>query len=99
MILHGVVSARTRRSLFVSRIKTAFGFSSTGAEVAAGIDRTGRNVIVTGASSGIGLETARALAHTGAEITLAVRDLAAGERAAESIASSTGNKALHVARL
>ena len=36
--------------------------------------------MVTGASSGIGIETARALAGTGAEVTLAVRDTAAGER-------------------
>jgi NAD(P)-dependent dehydrogenase (short-subunit alcohol dehydrogenase family) len=83
----------------VSLIKTPFGFSSTAAEVAAGIDLAGRSAIVTGASSGIGFETARALARTGAEITLAVRDIAAGERAAEAIAGSIGNSALRVARL
>jgi NAD(P)-dependent dehydrogenase (short-subunit alcohol dehydrogenase family) len=83
----------------VTLIKTPFGFSSTAAEVVAGIDLAGRSAIVTGASSGIGLETAKALAHTGAEITLAVRDIAAGERAAEAIAASTGNSALHVTRL
>jgi NAD(P)-dependent dehydrogenase (short-subunit alcohol dehydrogenase family) len=83
----------------VTLLKTPFGFSSTAAQVAAGVDLAGRKAIVTGASSGIGLETARALARTGAEITLAVRDIAAGERAAEAIAASTGNKALHVARL
>jgi NAD(P)-dependent dehydrogenase (short-subunit alcohol dehydrogenase family) len=83
----------------VSLIKTPFGFSSTAAEVAAGIDLAGRRAIVTGASSGIGFETARVLAGTGAEVTLAVRDVATGERAAQAIAASTGHKALHVAPL
>lgn len=83
----------------MSLIRTPFGFSSTAAEVAAGIDLAGRRAIVTGASSGIGFETARALAAIGAEITLAVRDVAAGERAAQAITASTGNKALRAASL
>jgi NAD(P)-dependent dehydrogenase (short-subunit alcohol dehydrogenase family) len=41
---------------------------------------------VTGASSGIGVETARALASTGAEVTLAVRNVEAGEKVADGIA-------------
>jgi NAD(P)-dependent dehydrogenase (short-subunit alcohol dehydrogenase family) len=80
-------------------IKTPFGFASTASEVAAGIDLTGRRAVVTGASSGLGLETARALAAAGAEVTLAVRDTAAGERAAKEIGASTGNTSLHVAPL
>ncbi|MDT5151459.1 MAG: hypothetical protein QOI01_3192 [Mycobacterium sp.] len=83
----------------MSAIKTRFGFSSTAGEVAASIDLSGRRVVVTGAASGIGIETARALAGTGAEITLAVRNTAAGERTAKDIADSTGNHALHVAAL
>ena len=83
----------------MSLIKTSFGFSSTAAEVAAGIDLAGQRAIVTGAASGIGFETARALARSGAEITLAVRDIAAGERAAQAIAANTRNTALHVAPL
>ncbi|GAA1669489.1 SDR family NAD(P)-dependent oxidoreductase [Kribbella yunnanensis] len=77
-------------------IKTPFGFSSTAAEVAAGIDLSGRRAVVTGAASGLGIETARALAGTGAEVTLAVRDLEAGERVAKDIRVTTGNTALHV---
>ncbi|GLY77049.1 oxidoreductase [Actinoallomurus iriomotensis] len=80
-------------------IRTPFGFADTAAEVAAGIDLTGRRAVVTGASSGLGVETARALAATGAEVTLAVRDIAAGERAAKDIADSTGRTAPHVAPL
>jgi hypothetical protein len=45
-----------------SRITTPFGAQSTAAEVVAGIDITGRRAVVTGGASGIGVETARALA-------------------------------------
>ncbi|MDX3263420.1 SDR family NAD(P)-dependent oxidoreductase [Streptomyces sp. NPDC093228] len=83
----------------MSAITTPFGFSSTAAEVAEGIDLTGRRVVVTGASSGIGAETARALAGTGAEVTLAVRDTTAGERVAKEITSTTGNQEVHAAHL
>ena len=82
-----------------TRITTPFGAESTAAEVIAGIDLTGRRAIVTGGSSGIGVETARALAGAGAEVTLAVRDTDAGERTAAAIAASTGNDAVHVGRL
>ncbi len=80
-------------------ITTRFGFDSTAAEVIAGIDLSGRRAIVTGASSGIGIETARALADAGAEVTLAVRDPAAGDRSAANIAITTYNTAVHVRRL
>jgi NAD(P)-dependent dehydrogenase (short-subunit alcohol dehydrogenase family) len=66
-------------------ITTPFGFESTAAEVIAGVDLSGRRAIVTGAASGIGVETARALADAGAEVTLAVRDTTAGARVAEEI--------------
>jgi NAD(P)-dependent dehydrogenase (short-subunit alcohol dehydrogenase family) len=54
---------------------------------------------VTGASSGIGVETARALAGAGADVTLAVRNTDAGERTAADITATTGNTAVHVGRL
>jgi NAD(P)-dependent dehydrogenase (short-subunit alcohol dehydrogenase family) len=69
----------------MSLIETPFGFAGTAIEVVEGIDLTGKRAVVTGASSGIGVETARALATTGAEVTLAVRDTAAGERVAKEI--------------
>jgi NAD(P)-dependent dehydrogenase (short-subunit alcohol dehydrogenase family) len=75
-------------------ITTPFGFDSTAAEVIAGVDLSGKRAIVTGASSGIGVETARALADAGAEVTLAVRDTAAGERVAEQIGGRVGVAAL-----
>jgi NAD(P)-dependent dehydrogenase (short-subunit alcohol dehydrogenase family) len=82
-----------------STIRTPFGFESTAAEVVAGIDLHGKRAIVTGGASGIGVETARALASAGAAVTLAVRDIAAGERVAADIARTTGNDHVRVAQL
>lgn len=72
-----------------TRITTPFTVDSTAADVMAGVSLTGRRAIVTGGSSGIGVETARAMAAAGAEVTLAVRDLAAGRSAAEDIITRT----------
>lgn len=80
-------------------LSTPFGFSSTAAEVVEGIDLSGRRAIVTGAASGIGVETARALAGAGAEVTLAVRDTDAGARAAADIAGSERGARVEVAAL
>ncbi|GAA2397590.1 oxidoreductase [Catellatospora methionotrophica] len=82
-----------------TRITTPFSATSTAAEVVQGVDLTGRRAVVTGGASGIGVETARALAGAGAEVTLAVRDTAAGDRTAADVTATTGNKAVHVARL
>jgi NAD(P)-dependent dehydrogenase (short-subunit alcohol dehydrogenase family) len=79
-------------------IRTRFGFDSTAAEVIDGIDLSGRRAIVTGGSSGIGVETARALAGAGAEVTLAVRNTDAGEQTAADITATTGNP-VHVGLL
>jgi NAD(P)-dependent dehydrogenase (short-subunit alcohol dehydrogenase family) len=59
----------------------------------------GRRFVVTGASAGLGLETARALAALGAEVVLAVRNPAKGEAAAEQVRASTGSKTVEVRRL
>ena len=83
----------------MTTITTRYGHDTTAEEVARGIDLTGCRIIVTGAASGIGVETARALAGTGAEVTLAVRDLAAGERTSGEITETTGNSEVHVAHL
>jgi NAD(P)-dependent dehydrogenase (short-subunit alcohol dehydrogenase family) len=77
-------------------ISTPFDRESTAAEVLHGVDLAGRRALVTGGASGIGVETVRALAGAGAEVTLAVRDLAAGERTAADIVATTGNKHIHV---
>jgi len=75
---------------------TPFGFESTAAQVLEGVDLSGRRAIVTGASSGIGVETARALAVAGAEVTLAVRDVEAGHRVAAQIGDAIGDAQLQV---
>jgi NAD(P)-dependent dehydrogenase (short-subunit alcohol dehydrogenase family) len=64
-----------------------YGPTATAAQTVANVDLRGRRVVVTGASSGIGVETARALASTGAEVTLAVRNLEAGRKVAGGIAA------------
>mgnify|MGYP003632903747 FL=1 len=58
-----------------------FGKTSTTEDVLYGVDLTGKRVLVTGVSSGLGVETARALAAHGAEVVGAARDLAKAEGA------------------
>jgi NAD(P)-dependent dehydrogenase (short-subunit alcohol dehydrogenase family) len=82
-----------------STIRTPYGFATTADEVLAGVQLSGRSALVTGGASGIGLETARSLARAGATVTLAVRDLAAGQRAAANIVATTGNDDVRVAEL
>uniref|UniRef100_UPI00292EA833 SDR family NAD(P)-dependent oxidoreductase n=2 Tax=Microbacteriaceae TaxID=85023 RepID=UPI00292EA833 len=48
-------------------------------------DQTGRRIVVTGANSGTGKETAKRLAGAGASVVLAVRTTAKGEDAATEI--------------
>src|SRR6185312_9364880 len=80
-----------------------YGPETTATEIVAGLDLTGRRAVVTGGASGIGRETARALALAGAEVTLAVRDTAAGEEAAADITGTVGGPGaggrVHVAAL
>ena len=83
----------------MSRITTPFSFHSTASEIIEGIDLTGRRAIVTGGASGIGIETARALAGAGASVTLAVRRPEAAEAVAAELRQSTGNDAIDIAAL
>jgi len=78
-------------------ITTRFDAHSTADQVVEGVDLHGRTAVVTGGASGIGVETARSLARAGAAVTLAVRDTAAGDRAAEDIVGTTGNDSVEVA--
>jgi NAD(P)-dependent dehydrogenase (short-subunit alcohol dehydrogenase family) len=80
-------------------VRTPFSADTTAAEVVAEIDLSGSRVIVTGGASGIGVETARALAAAGAEVTLAVRNTDAGQRVASEIVATTGNSRVVVAPL
>ncbi len=82
-----------------ARITTPFGAHTTAAEVIDGIDLSGRSAIVTGGASGIGVETARALASAGADVVLAVRDLEAGERTVADIEAANPEARVSVAHL
>jgi NAD(P)-dependent dehydrogenase (short-subunit alcohol dehydrogenase family) len=83
----------------MSRITTPFGFQSTAADVIAGVRLDGKRAIVTGGASGIGIETARALATAGAAVTLAVRRPNASQSVAAELRQSTGNRAIDVKAL
>jgi NAD(P)-dependent dehydrogenase (short-subunit alcohol dehydrogenase family) len=79
--------------------QTPFSRTSTASEVIEGTDLSGKTAIVTGAGSGIGIETARALASAGAEVTLAVRRPRAAQEIAAGIIADTGNAAVSVSAL
>ncbi len=80
-------------------ITTPFTGFSTAADVLQGVDLSGVRAVVTGASSGIGVETARALTAAGAQVTLAVRNTVAGYGVADEIEKCTRAIRPHVARL
>jgi NAD(P)-dependent dehydrogenase (short-subunit alcohol dehydrogenase family) len=68
-----------------------FGATSTTDEVLEGIDLTGKRILVTGASAGLGVETARALVAHGAQVVGAVRDLDKARRATEPVRAAAAN--------
>ena len=68
-----------------------FGATSTTDEVLDGVNLSGKRVLVTGASAGLGVETARALAAHGAEVVGAARDLNKAEGATKQVRADAAN--------
>lgn len=80
-------------------IGSGFHDKSTAAEVIEGIDLSGKNAIVTGGYSGIGLETVRALASAGARVTVPARRLDTAEAALADVAGDIEIAAMDLADL
>lgn len=70
--------------------RTKFGHNTTTNEVLEGLDLSGRTVLITGGSSGLGAETARALASKGALVTITGRNSEKAQEVADKIKSETG---------
>ncbi len=69
-------------------IGSGFGGKTTAREIVGDQDLTGRNYIVTGGYSGIGIEAVRALAGAGGHVTVPVRSRAKAEEALASVAGA-----------
>jgi NAD(P)-dependent dehydrogenase (short-subunit alcohol dehydrogenase family) len=80
-------------------LQTPFGATTTALEVVEGVDLAGQVAIITGGASGIGVETARALAHAGARVVLAVRDINVGRTVAGDLHRAVGRTPIEVAPL
>ena len=77
----------------------SFGADTTAEEAAGDIDLSGKTIVLTGGSAGLGVETARVLAKRGARVVSVVRDRAKAEAAAERIRESVPNAEIEFAEL
>jgi NAD(P)-dependent dehydrogenase (short-subunit alcohol dehydrogenase family) len=68
-----------------------FGAKSTTDEVLEGVDLSGKRVLVTGVSAGLGVETARTLAAHGAQVVGAARDLNKARKATAEVSAQAAN--------
>jgi NAD(P)-dependent dehydrogenase (short-subunit alcohol dehydrogenase family) len=69
----------------------AYGAKSTTDEVLNGVDLTGKRVLITGVSAGLGVETARAMAAHGVQVVGAVRDIDKAHAATEQVRAQAGH--------
>src|SRR3954464_10798220 len=80
-------------------IGSGFGLRSTATQVLAGIDLSGRQAIVTGGYSGLGLETVKALTAAGAQVVVPARRLDAARQALADAGVAAEIEALALADL
>jgi len=73
-------------------VQGAFDRRTTAEQAGRGVDLRGRHAIVTGANTGIGLETVRVLALCGAEVTMACRDAQRARAAREALIAGAGGR-------
>ncbi len=75
---------------------TDFDHQSTADDVLAGMDLSGKRVLVTGGASGIGAETVRAMAAKGAQVIIAARNLENAGQVKASVVAATGNQNIDI---
>lgn len=79
--------------------RSAYGADTTTDEVVDGLDLSNLSVLITGASGGLGAETARALASKGASVVITARDLTKAAATVDAIKASTGNDDIEIEQL
>ncbi len=83
----------------MTRITSPFGYRSDALDVVASVDLTNKTALVTGAASGIGVETARALVAAGARVVLPVRSLERGKTSRDEILATHPHADVELAEL
>jgi len=84
-------AATSETPLEPAGIKQRFDHNATANGVVEGVNLQGKVVLITGATSGIGVETARAMAKTGAHVIITGRDLEKAKPIVADIIATTGN--------
>lgn len=87
---------RTKPNLEPQGKPSAYAKDVTAMEILSGLDMTGWVVMITGASSGIGLETARSLAAHSAHVVMAVRDVEKAEEEKAEICSQLDEASIDI---
>lgn len=80
-------------------INSGFSAKSTAADIVRGVDLSGKNAIVTGGYSGIGVETVRALAGAGADVLVPARDVAKAKTALADVRGKVSVAAMDLSDL
>lgn len=93
------MQARIPRQIFEQEFQSRFGKKSTAGEVLRGVNLQDQLAVITGATSGIGKATARALAEAGATVVVAGRNPEALDRATAEISAACTGETVHAFEL